>query len=177
MDTEWLRLGWKQFIRRFRWLFISLSRQKVYNTWCSQSFSHTSTNQALRCLTSVTGEEPVHSTWFGRRHWHLKQIGFVFGNTRSYNIASNFLQYSFISFFKCILMVIFPDWRLVDSRSDFWAADHVRSLQSKETHKWGWITYLFIKFITTNWIKAFLQVLDSRFFISVSKVQITARTL
>ena len=97
MDTEWLRLGWKQFIRTFSWLFISLSRQEGYNTWCSQSFSHPSTNQAVRCLTSVTGQEPVHSTWFGRSHWHLKHIGFVFGNTHSYNMASHFLQCSFIS--------------------------------------------------------------------------------
>ena len=40
--------------------------KKGYNTWCSQAVSHPSTNQALCCLTSVIGREPVHSTWYGR---------------------------------------------------------------------------------------------------------------
>ena len=73
MDAEWLCIGQKQCMRTFRWCFISLFRQKGYNTWCSQAVSHPSTNQALRCLTSVIGREPVHSTWYGRSHWYLKQ--------------------------------------------------------------------------------------------------------
>ena len=43
-----------------------ISDKKGYNTWCSQAVSHPSTNQALCCLTSVIGREPVHSTWYGR---------------------------------------------------------------------------------------------------------------
>ena len=34
----------------------------------SQAFTHPSTNEALRCLTSVIRREPVFSTWYGRRH-------------------------------------------------------------------------------------------------------------
>ena len=44
------------------------SKEKAYNTWCSQAVTHPSTNQAQCCLTSVIGREPVHSTWYGRRH-------------------------------------------------------------------------------------------------------------
>ena len=43
------------------------SKEKAYNTWCSQAVTHPSTNQAQCCLTSVIGREPVHSTWYGRR--------------------------------------------------------------------------------------------------------------
>ena len=36
------------------------------NIWCSQAVTHPSTNQTLRCLTSLIGREAVHSTWYGR---------------------------------------------------------------------------------------------------------------
>ena len=39
--------------------------KKGYNTWCSQAVSQPSTKQALRCLTSVIGQKPVYSKWFG----------------------------------------------------------------------------------------------------------------
>ena len=42
--------------------------QKVYSTRYSQAVSHPSTDRARRCLTSVFGREPVHSTRCGRRH-------------------------------------------------------------------------------------------------------------
>ena len=109
MDTEWPRIGWKQLIRTFRWLFISLSRQKGHNTWCSQSFSHPSTNQSLRCLTSVTGQEPVHSTWFGRSHWRLKESLFCFWHYSF--LKQRFTHLSMFShFFRCILVMVFPTW-------------------------------------------------------------------
>ena len=124
MDAEWLCIGQKQCMRTFRWCFISLFRQKRYNTWCSQAVSHPSTNQALRCLTSVIGREPVHSTWYGRSHWYLKQNALVLENS--------FIQHCFthlaifFHFFRCILMMIFL--RLLDPRSEHWAADRFRSL-------------------------------------------------
>ena len=40
----------------------------AYNTQYSQAVTHPSTNCARCCLTSVIGREPVHSTWYGRRH-------------------------------------------------------------------------------------------------------------
>ena len=81
-------------------------RQKGYNTWCSQAVSHPSTNQAPRCLTSVIGREPVHSTWYGRSHWQLKQNWFCIWQ-------HSFIQHCFthlaifFHFFRCILMIIF----------------------------------------------------------------------
>ena len=36
------------------------------NTKDSQTVTHSSTNLARRCLTSVFGREPVFSTWYGR---------------------------------------------------------------------------------------------------------------
>ena len=44
------------------------SKEKTYNTWCSQAVTLPSTNQAQCCLTSVIEREPVHSIWYGRRH-------------------------------------------------------------------------------------------------------------
>ena len=46
MAVYWLKTVYEE---TFRWCFISLFRQKGYNTWCSQAVSHPSTNQALRC--------------------------------------------------------------------------------------------------------------------------------
>src|SRR5258705_428374 len=34
-------------------------------TRCSQAVTHPGTDRARRCLTSVIGREPVHSTWYG----------------------------------------------------------------------------------------------------------------
>ena len=42
--------------------------QKAYDTEYSQTVSHSSTNSAQCCLTSVIGRELVFSTWCGRRH-------------------------------------------------------------------------------------------------------------
>ena len=40
--------------------------KKGSNTKDSQTVTHSSTNLARRCLTSVFGREPVFSTWYGR---------------------------------------------------------------------------------------------------------------
>jgi hypothetical protein len=40
----------------------------AYSKRCSQAVTHPSTDRSRRCLTSVIGREPVHSTWCGRRH-------------------------------------------------------------------------------------------------------------
>ena len=106
MDAEWLWIGWKQFIRTFSWCFSSLFRQKGYNTWCSQAVSHPSTNQALRCLTSVIGREPVHSTWYGRSHWQLKQNWFCIWQHSFIQLCFTHLAI-FFHFFRGILMKIF----------------------------------------------------------------------
>ena len=107
IDAEWLWIGWKQFIRTFSWLFVSLFRQKVNNTWCSQSFSHPCTNPALRCLTSMIGQKLMHWTCNCRTQWHLKQICFCIRQ-------HSFIQYrfthfaTFFHFFRFILMMTFP---------------------------------------------------------------------
>ena len=43
-------------------------KEKAYDTKYSQTVSHSSTNLAQCCLTSVIGRELVFSTWCGRRH-------------------------------------------------------------------------------------------------------------
>ena len=78
--------------------------EKGYNTWCSQAVSHPSTNQALRCLTSVIGREPVHSTWYGRSRLSYNTnlyIIFVTIFCVSYDITWRFLQ-----FFFCLFKVL-----------------------------------------------------------------------
>ena len=46
----------------------SKNKNCVNSTWFSQVVTHPSTDQALRCLTSVIGREPVLSSRCGR--WH-----------------------------------------------------------------------------------------------------------
>ena len=40
---------------------------KAYGTGSSQAVPHPSTIPARRCLTSVIRQEPVYSSWYGRR--------------------------------------------------------------------------------------------------------------
>ena len=52
------------------WIKIYLLRVRnelfyAYSTWYSQAVTHPSTDQARRCLTSVIGQEPVFSAWYG----------------------------------------------------------------------------------------------------------------
>ena len=48
-------------------LMLNCVGEKDGNTRYSQSVTHTSTNRAQRCLTSVIRREPVFPTWYGRR--------------------------------------------------------------------------------------------------------------
>ena len=106
VDAEALWNGQKQYNMTFRWLFISLFRQKGYNTWCSQAVSHPSTNQALRCLTSVIGRELMLSTWYGRSHWHLNENWFFWQHSFIQHRFTHLAKY--FQFFRCILMMFFP---------------------------------------------------------------------
>ena len=106
MGEEWLWIGWEQYFRRFRWLFISLFRQSAKTPGAPKQDGLPSKNsQALRSLTSVIGREPVHSTRYGRSHWHLKQNWFCFWE-------HSFIQYCFTHlaiFFHFFLQMHFND--------------------------------------------------------------------
>jgi hypothetical protein len=43
-------------------------KHKKNNTWDSNVVPHRSTNQARRCLTSLSRREAVLSTWYGRSY-------------------------------------------------------------------------------------------------------------
>ena len=97
MDAEWLWIGCKLYIRTFRCPIISLFREKGYKNWCSQSFSHPCTNQALRCLTSMMERELMRSTWYGCTRWHLKQNCFRIWQHSFIHYRFTILQSSFLS--------------------------------------------------------------------------------
>ena len=48
--------------------------QNAYDTEYSQTVSHSSTNSAQCCLTSVIGRELVFSTWCGRRQYIARKL-------------------------------------------------------------------------------------------------------
>ena len=108
MGAEWLCIGWKQCMRTFRWCFISLFRQKGYNTWCSQAVSHPSTNQALRCYV-------VYLRWSDENRCIQRRmvVATDIWNNNALVLENSFIQHCFthlaifFHFFRCILMMIF----------------------------------------------------------------------
>ena len=52
------------------------TNQKAYCTRYSQAVTHPSTDRARRCLTSQIRRDGVCSTWYGRRHLLIIDVGF-----------------------------------------------------------------------------------------------------
>ena len=55
---------------------LSGAKGQKNNTWDSNVVPHRSTNQARRCLTSLSRREAVLSSWYGRSCWQSQSMAF-----------------------------------------------------------------------------------------------------
>ena len=133
----WWSKSWNMY-------WITLQCAKGYNTWCSQAVTHPSTNQALRCLTSVIRREPVHSTWYGRSRQTLCFAPFISVNHSQY---CNTLTY-ITSYLHVIFLFFRFHVQFIGQQSTFADCFQIKLINRI------WNTYLFNKFITTIRLKA-----------------------